>query len=139
MEPCEWHHSSKHFNQVDYYDGELLLRLAAIDNGDNSPAELDDEEDEDIVEAGKILARLRGWRKPKSTAKRWTGCTVSWLEWGGTRSRPKATEHTATDCAVEWKGGKFCTVTFPTGNSMRKGLDTKGFCVHDTAGKRVYF
>ena len=131
MEPREWHHSSKHYNEVDYYDGDLLLSLAA------GVADL--YETDEIETATTLLAALRAWRPPAKNVKRWCGCTVKWLEWSGTRNRPKATENTADNCSVEWRGGKFCTVTFPQGGTMRKGTETNGFEVRDSEGRRVYF
>ncbi len=133
MEPCEWHHSSKHYNQIDYYDGDVLLRLAAGED-------LSDEHDQDEnAEAGGTLAALRDWQAVKVNTTRWTGCAVKWLEWGGSRKHPAASEETAENCAVEWKGGKFCTVTFPAGGTMRKGVEANGFEVRNKEGKRIYF
>lgn len=133
MTPCEWHHTSKHYNCTDYYDGELLECL-----------DLDDAKDwgydEDATAEGlQLLDSLRKWEPPKKNTKTWRNCTVSWLEWGGTRKHPTVTEETADGCTVDWKGGKFCVVTFADGATMRKGTNTRGFEVRDQTGARIYF
>ncbi len=132
MDPCEWHHTSKRYNTTDYYDGADLLLLA---RGGTIEATEEDWYDD----PNELLTALRNWKPPKTAAKTWTGCTVTWLEWGGTRKRPAATEETADGCTIEWKGGKFCTVTFSSGATMRKGIDTRGFEARDNEGNRIYF
>ena len=94
MEPCEWHHTSKHYNPTDYYDGEVFLELH------ENPGDLDNWgfDAEEIAEASKLLEALRTWQPPRKNIKTWTDCTVKWLEWGGTRKHPTATEETADGC-----------------------------------------
>lgn len=117
MEPGERHHTSSWHNETDYYDGELLLAVSAGDEGDN----------EEMREAAGLLARLRTWKPPPQKARTWTGCAIEWLEWGGTRKRPTATEKKAIGCTVEWKGGAMVVITFADGSVMRKKIRCRGF------------
>jgi hypothetical protein len=56
MEPVEWHHTSGWFNETDYYDGDLLIRLAR-----GEPVE--DASDLEIARAREALAQLRAYRR----------------------------------------------------------------------------
>jgi len=137
LRPCAWHHTSKMYNSTDYYDGSLLLILAAgiADTRDYSLEEI-----EELNHTKKQLASLRAWRAPKTRAnKTWKGCRVDWLEWGGSRRNPKATERSAEHCTVEWNGGAFCVVTFSDGSTMRKKTSCRGFTVRDKENNRVWF
>jgi len=136
LTPAEWHHTSSRYNATDHYDGDLLLVMAgAIRPG----AQFFDADPADIDAVNDQLAKLRAWKPPAKNERTWTVCTVRWLEWGGTRKRPTATEETAVNCTVTWKGGKMCTITPPTGQPFRKGTATRGFEVRDASGKRVVF
>ena len=134
MSTDEYHHTSCHFNCTDFYDGDLMLRIA------NGQTDLEDCFDADeILDAVALLDALRSWKAPEKGVKTWTSCKVRWIEWSGSRNHPKATECEEEDCTVEWKGGKFCTVTFASGNTMKKGVATNGFDVFDQDGNRVWF
>jgi len=132
LTPSEWHHTSKHFNATDYYDGALLLEIAASDTPD-------DFDDDEYAEAKEQLAALLAWKAPKQDVQVYEDCTVKWLVWSGSRNHPKATEKTVEHCAVEWKGGAFCLVTFADGGTMRKKTDACGFEVRQEGGSRVWF
>jgi len=127
----EWHHSSKFFNRVAYFDTEMI---AAWQAGEADVVE----------ERGQTLdAALAAWRETQKAAaekpvKEITGCSVKWLEWGGSRSHPRATERVATNCTVRDAGGKFVTVIFPDGHGMKKGRDTNGFKITDAEGRRAF-
>ena len=114
LRPAEWHHTSKMYNATDYYDYEIDQENGAEDGRDI---------DTEILAASK---------QEKGGAATLTGAIVAWLEWGGTRKRPIASEKTAAGCTVKYKGGAFCTVTLPNGKTMRKKLSTKGFSINGT-------
>lgn len=133
LKPSEWHHTSSRYNQTDYYDGDLLLAVAT------GAAAANDLDREKVTEARETLAKLAAWRPPAKQDRIWVGCRVVWLEWGGTRKRPTATERTATRATIKWSGGKFCTITIGTEKPFRKGISTKGFEAFDRDGKRIYF
>lgn len=103
----EWHHSSKYFNVVKYYD------LAEC------------EEWMDSEEGRADFLEWQAEQKPRQTSTR-TGCRVEWLEWSGTRNHPRAKKCSAEGCTVTDDGGAFYKITLPDGSSMRKKKDCKG-------------
>jgi hypothetical protein len=130
---AEWHHTSKMYNAVNYYDFQALKERGVR-------ARL----------YRRVLARRAAKAKRPVTL---TGCTVKWIEWGGTRSRPTATEMTACGCTCTFKPAsdlvavdvpaQFCTrnaagQVFEHGaESFRKRLTTNGFFIRNTAGRLV--
>lgn len=63
LSPCEWHHTSKHYNATDYYSEESAL---------------------------EIIDELRAWREPEKDVAVFEHCRGSYLEWSGTRNHPHA-------------------------------------------------
>ena len=114
----EWHHSSKFFNEVGYY------RL------------------DDIYEPRRRGAIVKYIRARAADADlRVEGVTVEWLEWGGSRSHPRAMERLATGCTVTRKSGTR-TYTFTGGTlsyPLIKRAGTRGFRAVDATGKTVAF
>ena len=113
----EWHHSSKQYNKVDFFDPAKVRAIFGLEvdpdgNWDADPA---------AVEA---LASHKAAGKPVGVLH--THCEVFWLEWGGTVKHPKATERAATGCAVLVKG-QTATVTLPDGSTLVKRVATRGF------------
>lgn len=132
----EWHHTSKFYNRVDFYD------CAALKNWRDAVKDADG----DCVEGqhetcADALARWRATNAAKQDAPVtvYADVTVEWLEWGGTRNHPSATERRETGATVEDAGGKMVVVKLAGGTTFRKGKDTNGFRVIDSAGKRVFF
>lgn len=103
----EWHHSSKFYNCVQYYDLEVI---------------------QEWLESEEGMARLEEWKKgqKKKTTTTRVGCRVEWLEWSGTRNHPRATERVADGCAVTDEGGLFYKIKLPDGKTMRKKKDCRG-------------
>jgi hypothetical protein len=99
--PCEWHHTSKYYNQTDYYDVTDLS------------------EDE--------LAALRAYR-PAHPQGRTYLADVRWLEWSGSRNHCKATERTAQAVDVTERGA-FYTFALPGGECVRKKIGSNGTVV----------
>lgn len=113
--PREWHHSSKHFNRVNFYDPTEVLAIFGIEPHDDyepNPAAI------------AALAAHRASRKNAPAVHE--RCIVRWLDWSGTRNHPHCDERQAEDCRVEVKG-KTATVTTPTGQKFTKRLSTRGF------------
>ena len=126
----EYHHYSKYFNRVDYFDTqEIRLWM----EGDADTVE------ERGMAFAESLAIWKAQHAEKPAAKIYSGVAVKWLEWGGTLAHPHATERTATGCTVEDAGGKFVTVKLATGDTVRKGRDTNGFEVISAEHVRIYF
>lgn len=126
----EWHHSSKFYNAVQYYD---TNEIQAWMDGDA-----------EAVEAhGDFATVLSGWRSAVKISKEkpatlYSPVVVEWLEWGGSRSHPHATERRAENASVIDPGGKFVTVKLKDGSTFKKGRDTNGFKITGADGRRIY-
>ena len=108
--PREWHHTSKHFNETEFF--------------------LSPHADEDLTdtEADALIAKMREWDKErKATAKgaNTYRARVKWLVWEGSRNYPRAVEH-AADAQVTEKGNTF-TIVLDDGYTFRKRRHTRGF------------
>jgi len=113
-DPVEWHHCSKHYNKVDFYDPvevRAIFGLEAHEDYDTDPA---------------AVAALALHKAGGKAVEVFTNCRVEWLEWGGSRKHPTAKEMIAEDCTVAIKG-QTATVTFPDGRQIIKRLATHGF------------
>lgn len=105
----EWHHSSKHFNVVDYYCLETI---------------------QEELETEEFQTNLDNWKKSQNKQPTiYDNCSVTYLEWSGTRKHPRATTITEFDCRVVDKGGDFVLITTKQGRIFRKGKKTNGFVV----------
>lgn len=105
MSPSEWHHTSSRYNRTNYYDE---------------------------AEALEMINGLKAWDEPSKGVAEYEGCTVTWLEWSGTRKHPKASERKAEDVTVTIKGEWATFEAKATASltiAMRKKLTTRGFCV----------
>lgn len=107
----EWHHSSKFYNCVSYYD---IAECAEW---------LDSEE------GRSDFAEWRAAQKPRQASTR-TGCRVEWLEWVGTRNHPRAIKRNADGCTVTDKGGAFLEILLPNGRTLKKKKDCKGLNIN---------
>jgi hypothetical protein len=100
--PCEWHHSSKNYNKVDYFQTDL-------------------EEDQ--------VAFLRSLNVPEQ--KKFEKITlenqeIKWIEWSGSLKKPKATEKTAVG-KVEILTETTVLVLIEGTAPFKKRLSTNGF------------
>lgn len=113
----EWHHCSKMYNKVNYFDFESLRERG--------------------VRAR--LYRLVIARRAAKAAKPITleGCKVEWLEWGGTRSHPRAIECSAL-CSVTFKPGSDQVTAVDGAKTFKKFLSTKGFKITAADGAWVF-
>jgi hypothetical protein len=117
----EWHHSSKAFNKVKFYDEQYVRSTFGL------AAHEYHEPDADAIAA---LAAHEEARKGSPTVH--TNCTVEWIEWSGSLKRPKAEECRAEGCAVSVKG-QTATITLANGTSFVKRLSTRGFKFSEVA------
>lgn len=103
----EWHHTSKEYNKTNYYDLEEVKDFIA--ENPNSYKEWAEEQ--------KTLKPIT--RKAKE---------VEWIEWQGTKARPKAIKRTAQNINVTYNGKD--TYTFKVGSeTITKRKNTNGFYV----------
>lgn len=114
----EWHHSSKNYNKVKFYDPAYVLAVFGLETSEDHEAN------------PHAIAALDAHKESKKTAPTiHTNCVVEWIEWGGSLKRPKAEECRAEGCTVSVKG-QTATITLENGNSFVKRLSTNGFKFH---------
>jgi len=117
---AEWHHSSKSYNRVKFYDPtQVLATFGQIESCD---------EDGDPIPANPdAIAALAAYQvEKKGGATVHTSCTVEWIEWAGSLKRPTATERKEVGCTVSIKG-QTATITLASGEVVTKRLSTRGF------------
>ncbi len=113
--PSEWHHSSKNYNKVKFYDPKEVLAIFGL------------ETHEDYAANPRAVAALEAHKKiKKSDPEIRETCIVKWIEWAGSLKRPKAIGRSAEVCRVAIKG-QTAYVTLPNGKNLTKRLTTKGF------------
>lgn len=103
LKSTEWHHSSKFYNQVDYYDLEMELEEAK-ENGIDLFTE--------IIKASK-----------KETVK--YRADIEWLEFSGNCKHPRVSKFSEKNIEVEEKGDWFL-FHFADGSIKRKGMFSTG-------------
>ena len=107
----EWHHSSKFYNVVEYYDLAVCTEWLGSEEGRAD------------------LAEWQAAQKPRQASTR-AGCRVEWLEWSGTRNHPRAKKCSAEGCTVTDKGGAFLEIILPDGSTLKKKKDCKGLNIN---------
>ena len=127
----EWHHSSKMYNAVNFFDPREVAAVFGLEQSeefDANPAAI------------AALAECRATAKDAPTV--FHGCIVRWLEWsGGTARHPKAAMMTAAGCTVAVKGAT-ATITVPAGpgqfaRTFQKRLSTRGFVFKAAGGRMI--
>lgn len=113
--PTEWHHSSKNYNRVDFYDPAEVRAIFGL--------EVHEDHEADPRAVAALAAHKTGVKKAPDVL---TNCRVEWIEWTGSLKRPTATEMVAEGCKVSVKG-QTATITLPTGETLTKRLTTNGF------------
>ena len=109
----EWHHTSSHFNMTEFYDREEVLATFGL---------IESEEYEVNPEAVKALKEFNEQKKGKPLV---LVSRFKYLEWGGTRKHPYASE-------VQAKGtitikGLTATIEIENGVRFQKRMTTNGF------------
>ena len=103
----EWHHTSCWYNKTDYYD---IVDLSFLGYR---------QELQKIIRERKDIKSII-----------YNNCTVEWLEWEGTRKRPKAIKKNGYNCVVEFNGKSTYKITLNNGVSFTKRKGTKGFYIN---------
>lgn len=119
IRPCEWHHTSKWYNETDYF----RLKAVEIIFGRTPP-----DDDAGYQPNPAAIQALKDYRQcvRKAEAQVHANCKVEWLEWSGSRTHPVSKRRVAYDCTVSVKGVT-ATITFADGKTMVKRLATRGF------------
>lgn len=113
--PSEWHHCSKNYNEVDFYEPSKVRAIFGL------------EAHEDYKADPRAVAALAAHKAgAKKAAEVMTNCRVEWIEWSGSLRRPKAKQMAADCCTVTVKG-QTARITLPDGRTMTKRLATNGF------------
>jgi vacuolar-type H+-ATPase subunit E/Vma4 len=125
----EWHHTSKFYNATDYYDLQQVKDWMEGE-GDYKPEGKEPTGNDQLAE---WKMRQKAMKESGSDVAR--GLSIKYLEWGGTRNHPVATEQIEHNVTIERKPGqKMVTITRPDGSTFRKGLDTRGFEIANEKG-----
>ena len=111
---CEWHHSSKFFNRVDYYDIDDIRDW------------LTEPEGMEALAAAKTDSRT-------IQSVEYVDCRVEWIDWVGPRRHIKAQPRLIEGALVVVKG-KTATVHPAQGSAFQKRLSTNGFKFTPQAG-----
>lgn len=122
FDASEWHHSSKFFNKVMYYDLNQIKNFLENDGGWKV---LDD-----------FMKNQRDFKKIKKGIV-YNKATVRWLEWSGTKNYHCCKEMFAKDVTVIDKGGDFVRVVLQNGKVLKKKRNTKGFEVWHNSKRMI--
>lgn len=116
----EWHHSSKQYNRVKFYDPKIVRATFGL-------IEASDEDDDLIPANPEAVAALAAHKaEEKSVGSVHYDCLVEWIEWSGSLRNPKAEERKESGCTVQIKG-QTAKITLPNGTVLTKRLSTRGF------------
>lgn len=124
----EWHHCSSRFNIVEFYDPEKVLATFGLITR------------EDYESNPEAIAALKKYKedKKKKEVKTYENCTIEWLEWGGTRKHPTATECRAEGATVTHDGGQFVKIKLVDGREFKKKIYSNGFSVRKENYGRLF-
>lgn len=122
---AEWHHSSKAYNRVNFYDPDLVRAAFGLDHDHVCDAECE-HGCSYRADPAAIAALAAHKNDRKAAAAVHENCTVEWIDWIGSLRRPKAIERREAGCTVTVKG-QTATITLPNGSTLTKRLSTRGF------------
>lgn len=108
FEPDEWHHTSKHYNETNYYD---IEKIKAYLN---------------TVEGQESLKATKEKRKAKPEKTTHSNVIAKWVEWVGTGNFKRRKEHEEKNATVEDLGGQFILIHTPDGKTIKKKKTAKG-------------
>ena len=114
--PCEWHHTSSHYNRTNYYDTNIDSIIDYLN--------LDTEE--------QIIEFINNsYVKPENKEKGYYG-NFEYIIWGGTRNRPTADEQILRNVYIVEKGSFYYVYDKPNGNLLvKKKIGSNGTKVRE--------
>lgn len=118
VQTSEWHHTSRHYNETEFYRPKAVREAVAA----LTPEAI-----------AKARAEVKAAKSPDVEVHR--NCTVEWLEWDGSRSRPTCEEYRAEGATVTVKG-QTATVRLVSGHTFTKRLFTRGFSFESAKARR---
>lgn len=127
LEPSEWHHTSSYYNPTDYYDIDIFINP-------------DDYDEDEQRKAKEQLDRMKELSKTKSKKgdEVYDDVYVRWVEWSGSRRRPKRDDVEYKNVKIIDKGGSMVDVYLPSGQVIKKKKDSKWFEAKDKNGKQLF-
>jgi hypothetical protein len=127
----EWHHSSKEYNRVDFYDPrKVRCTFGLLTDDDIQSLKEDGYDDEDLEPNHLAVEALEYYKKNKKSETIYENCTVYWINWPSFSSKHKKPQHMREDnCRVVVKG-QTATVFLKDG-ILKKRLSTNGFMIYD--------
>lgn len=106
FKPCEWHHCSKWYNEVDYYNLESIRESLTT------------------TESQEALEEYRKRDKARQLPVKYYDCKVTYLRWFGRKSLPETIELLGRTVTVK---SKTATISLGNGQTLAKRLTTRGF------------
>lgn len=124
LDTNEWHHTSNRYNKTMYYD---IADLLLYKEGGREALEAKGYDAEDIDTVENTYNDMKAYKEPKADEQVYRA-DVEYVEWGGTRSHPKANVQNHKNIVVREKGS-FYTFTLPNGTTVRKKIGSNGTSV----------
>lgn len=122
IDTSEWHHYSKFYNAVDVYD---ITPYLMIKNKIDMTDDYTEEEIESFKETYNQMKIYTKEQKNKNNDVKTYRANVEYIEWAGTRNRPKAIKKSFENIKVEEKG-KYYTFFLPDNTTVRKMIGSNG-------------
>lgn len=118
--PCEWHHTSSHYNRTDYYDtneNEIIDSVSSFV--------------EDVSTKEDVVEYVTGNYQAPIITEEGYQADFDYIIWGGTRSHPKANKQHLENVYVVEKGSFYYVYDKKDGNLIvKKKIGSNGTYVH---------
>lgn len=118
--PCEWHHTSSHYNRTDYYDtneNEIIDSVSSFV--------------EDVSTKEDVVEYVTGNYQAPTITEEGYRADFDYIIWGGTRSHPKANKQHLENVYVVEKGSFYYVYDKKDGNLIvKKKIGSNGTYVH---------
>ena len=126
----EWHHCSKKYNRVEFYDPRLVRKkFGLLTYDDIKSLRADGYNAEDLEPSIYAIKALIDHKENKNLETVYENCSVHWLEWPSFSSKYNKPKNMSEDgCRVIIKG-QTATVFLKAG-IMKKRLSTTGFGIY---------
>lgn len=118
--PCEWHHTSSHYNQTDYYDTNTDI---IVDQVSSFIEDVNNKED--------VIEYITNHYEKPTTTEQGYYADFDYIIWGGTRKHPTADEQHLKNVYIVEKGSFYYVYTSEGGDLVvKKKIGSNGTYVH---------